>query len=61
MSIVYASSCNILDVGLIRELRDLKLQKEEPDENILSDNSGRNRNCSAPEKKDCQSTSQVVA
>jgi hypothetical protein len=33
----------------------------ETDENILSDNSGRNRYCIAPEKKDCQSTSQVVA
>jgi hypothetical protein len=30
------------------------------DENILSDFSERNRNCPAPEKKDCQGASQVV-
>ena len=30
------------------------------DENILSDISRWNRNCPAPEKKDCQSASQVV-
>jgi len=32
----------------------------ERDENLLSDISRWNRNCPAPEKKDCQSTSQVV-
>jgi hypothetical protein len=36
-------------------------QDEGSDENILSDISRWNRNCPAPEKKDCQSTSQVVA
>jgi len=30
------------------------------DENVLSDNSRRNRYCTAPEKKNCQGTSQVV-
>jgi hypothetical protein len=31
------------------------------DENVLSDNSRRNRYCIAPEEEDCQGTSQVVA
>jgi hypothetical protein len=35
-------------------------QDEGSDENILSDISRWNRNCPAPEKKDCQSASQVV-
>jgi len=35
-------------------------QDEGRDENILPDISRWNRNCPAPEKKDCQSASQVV-